>query len=164
MSSPVDSLTITFLTASTALIAGVAGPIVSISVARQQFRASVISNNRERWIEALRDAISEYIAIVTIVVLMARHARSADGDIDLGDQEMLKAIERIVLVKSKIMLMTNPIKDHHRDLGECIEVVHRALISRESLDSEQWRSHLDAITLAGHTVLEIEWARVKRGD
>ena len=164
MSSPVDPLTITFLTASTALIAGVASPIVSISVARRQFKASVISNNRERWIEALRDAISEYIAIVTTVVLMARHARSADRDIDLADQGMLKAIERVVLVRSKIMLMTNPTKDHHRDLCLCIEAVHRALVSKERLDPEQWRSHLDAITRAGHTVLEIEWARVKRGD
>jgi hypothetical protein len=164
MSSPVDPLTITFLTASTALIAGVASPIVSISVARQQFKASVISNNRERWIEALRDAISEYIAIVTNVVLMAHHARSADGDIDLADQEMLKAIERIVLVRSKIMLMTNPTKDHHRDLCQRIEAVHRALVSKERLDLEQWRSHLDAITRAGHAVLEIEWTRVKRGD
>ena len=159
-----DPLTITFLTASTALIAGVAGPIVSISVARQQFKASVISNNRERWIEALRDAISEYIAIVTTVVLMARHARSADGDIDWADHEMLKAIERIVLVKSKIMLMTNPTKDHHRDLCQCIEAVHRALVSKEKRDPEHWRPHLEAITRAGHTVLEIEWARVKRGD
>ncbi len=50
-----DQLTITFITASTALIAGIASPIVSISVARQQFKASVISNNRERWIEALRE-------------------------------------------------------------------------------------------------------------
>jgi uncharacterized membrane protein len=160
----VDPLTITFLTASTALIAGVASPIVSISVARRQFKASVISNNRERWIEALRDAISEYIAIVTTVVLMARHVRSADGDIDLADQEILKAIERIVLVRSKIMLMTNPTKDHHRDLCQCVEAVHQALVSKKRLDPEQWRSHLDAITRAGHTVLGIEWARVKRGD
>jgi hypothetical protein len=164
MSSPVDPLTITFLTASTALIAGVASPIVSISVARQQFKASVISNNRERWIEALRDAISEYIAAVTNVVLMARHARSADGDIDLADQETLKTIERIVLVRSKIMLMTNPTKDHHRDLCQRIEAVHRALVSKGSLDQERWYSHLDAVTRAGHAVLEIEWARVKRGD
>ena len=158
-----DPLTITFLTASTALIAGLASPIVSISVARQQFKASVISNNRERWIEALRDAISEYIAI-TNLILMARHARSADGDVDLADQEMLKAIERIVLVRSKIMLMTNPTKDHHRALCQRIEAVHRALVSKERLDREQWSSHLDAVTRAGHAVLEIEWARVKRGD
>ena len=164
MSSPVDPLTITFLTASTALIAGVASPIVSISVARQQFKASVISNNRERWIEALRDAISEYIAIVTNVVLMACHARSADGDLDWADQEILKTIERIVLVRSKIMLMTNPAKDHHRDLRQCVEAVDRALLSKERLDSEQWRPRLDAIARAGHAMLEIEWARVKRGD
>ncbi|SRR6266403_1607304 len=69
-----DQLTITFITASTALIAGIASPIVSISVARRQFKASVISNNRERWIEALREAIAEYISLVASAALIARHA------------------------------------------------------------------------------------------
>jgi hypothetical protein len=159
-----DQLTITFLTASTALIAGIASPLVSISVARRQFKASVISNNRERWIEALRDAIAEYIAVVTSAALMARRAKVVNGEIIYADEEMLKIAERIVLVRSKIILMTNPTKNCHRDLCQSIEVVHRALVANRHMDLEMWRSHLNAITLAGHTVLEAEWARVKRGD
>ena len=159
-----DQLTITFLTASTALIAGIASPLVSISVARRQFKASVISNNRERWIEALRDSIAEYIALVTSAALIARRAKVVNGEIVYTDEEIIKTAERIVLVRSKIILMTNPTKNCHRDLCQSIEVVHRALVANRSMDLEQWRSHLNAITLAGHTVLEAEWARVKRGD
>jgi hypothetical protein len=59
-----DVLTITFVTASTALISAVTGPLVSYIVARRQIRASVISNNRERWIEALRDSVAEYVALL----------------------------------------------------------------------------------------------------
>jgi hypothetical protein len=55
-----DVLTITFVTASTVLISAVTGPLVSYVVARRQIRASVISNNRERWIEALRDSVVEH--------------------------------------------------------------------------------------------------------
>lgn len=53
-----DPVIITFITASTALIA--ASPIVSISITRRQFKASVIANNREKWIEALREAIANH--------------------------------------------------------------------------------------------------------
>jgi|HubBroStandDraft_2_1064218.scaffolds.fasta_scaffold282228_1 hypothetical protein len=159
-----DQMTITFLTASTALIAGIASPIVSINIARRQFKASVISNNRERWIEALRDAIAEYIAVVTSAALVARHAKIVDGEIVYPDQEILRTAERMVLVRSKILLMTNPNKTCHRHLCESIDAVHRVLVANQTMELEKWRSHLDAITLAGHTVLEAEWSKVKRGD
>jgi hypothetical protein len=53
-----DALTIAFVTACTALISAIVGPAVSYVVARRQIRASVISNNRERWTEALRDSVA----------------------------------------------------------------------------------------------------------
>jgi len=159
-----DQLTITFITASTALIAGIASPIVSISVARRQFKASVISNNRERWIEALREAIAEYISVVASAALIARHATVINGQGAYADEEMRKTAERIMLVRTKIVLMTNPTKMSHRDLCQSIEVVHRALVENQVMEPERWRSQLNTITLAGHAVLEAEWARVKRGD
>ena len=159
-----DQLTITFITASTALIAGIASPIVSISVARRQFKASVISNNRERWIEALREAIAEYISLATSAALIARHATAVNDQRLYADEEMRKTAERIMLVRTKIVLMTNPTKIGHRDLCQSIDVVHRALVASQVMDPERWRSQLDAITLSGHAVLEAEWGRVKRGD
>ena len=159
-----DQMTITFLTASTALIAGIASPIVSIRVARQQFKTSVIANNRERWIESLRDAMAEYIAMVTSISLIARHTKSATAEFTYADPEFLKTAERIVFMRSKILLMTNPMKPLHRDLCQRIDTVHRVLAENRALEHEEWRAHLDAITLAGHKVLHAEWDRVKRGD
>lgn len=159
-----DQMTITFLTASTALIAGVAGPIVSISIARQQFKASVISNNRERWTEALRDALAEYISLVTSAAMIARQTQFIHGENVHLDEEFRKTAERIMLVRGRIRLMTNPSKDCHRELCESVEAVHRALVAHEKVELQQWRSHLEAIMLAGRSVLEAEWRRVKRGD
>ncbi len=156
-------MTITFLTASTALIAGIASPIVSIRVARQQFKTSIIANNRERWIESLRDAMAEYIAMVTSISLIAPHSKSSSAQ-GGADSEFLKTAERIVFMRSKILLMTNPTKALHRDLCESVDAVHRVLAENRVLELEQWRAHLEAITLAGHTVLDAEWERVKRGD
>lgn len=159
-----DQLTITFLTASTALIAGVASPLVSLSVARRQFKASVVSSTRERWIEVLRDAIAEYIAMVTSVALSARHTKVADAQIAYADSDLNKVAERIVFMRSRILLMINPGKFVHRDLRESIDAVHHVLVENMTIDLEQWRGHLEAITVAGHAVLDAEWERVKRGD
>jgi hypothetical protein len=159
-----DPMTITFLTASTALIAGIASPIVSISVARQQFKTSVIANNRERWIESLREAMAEYIAMVTSISLIASHTKVPSTQLAGADAEFLRTAERIVFMRSKILLMLDPKKAPHRDLCETVDAVHRVLAENRVLELEQWRAHLDAITLAGHVVLDAEWDRVKRGD
>jgi hypothetical protein len=160
----VDQLTITFLTATSALVSGVVGPIVSISVARRQIKATVISNNRERWIEALRDAIAEYIALVASVALI-EHCTSGDmGEMVRADEESRRTAERMMLAKSRILLMTDPNHGCHGELCRNIEKVHVALLSNEPLTVEDWRSQLETITSAGRAVLKAEWARVKRGD
>jgi hypothetical protein len=159
-----DQLAITFITATTALIAGIASPIVSISIARRQFKISVISANRERWIEALRESIAEYIALATSVALIRRGIAGDITEIIQADQETRKAAERMMLVKSKILLMTNPNKFYHRELCQSIEGVHQSLISSRTTTLQQWLLQLDAVTAAGHAVLKSEWERVKRGD
>src|SRR5882672_9933673 len=115
-----DALTITFVTACTALIAGVAGPVVSVLVARQQIRASVISNNRERWVEALRDSVAEYVALV-LSASIARQAMGQEHPLVLGsDRALLQIAERIALVKNKIMFMINPNEGGHSELCEAV--------------------------------------------
>jgi hypothetical protein len=49
-----DPLLISLVSACTALVASVAGPLVTLAVARRQFNANVLSANRQKWIEALR--------------------------------------------------------------------------------------------------------------
>jgi len=53
-----DPLLISLVSAATALVASVVGPLVTLAVARRQFNATVISANRQKWIEALRDLLS----------------------------------------------------------------------------------------------------------
>jgi hypothetical protein len=159
-----DALTITFVTACTALIAGVAGPLVSVIVARQQIRASVISNNRERWAETLRDAVAEYVALA-LSASLAKQATRAGHSRRMGvDGALLQTAERIVLVKNKIMLMTNPNEGGHAELCQAIEVIYSALASDQPRSLTKMRADAETVTHAGRAVLKAEWARVKRGD
>ena len=68
-----DPLLIGVISACTALVASIVGPIVTLSVARRQFNATVLSANRQRWIETLRDMLAELISLlVAALVVKAR--------------------------------------------------------------------------------------------
>ena len=52
------------ITATTALVASVMSPFVTLRVARRQFRANVISTNRQKWIDTFRDRLSELLSLM----------------------------------------------------------------------------------------------------
>ena len=159
-----DALTIAFVTACTALISAVIGPAVSYLVARRQIQASVISNNRERWTEALRDSVAEYVALL-ITAATAKQTFGQETLKALGaDHALLQLYERTVLVKNKIMLMTNPNESRYRELCNVIEATYQSLISDDPQSLPKIHSASEAITRAGREVLRAEWIRVKRGD
>jgi hypothetical protein len=162
--SNVNQYTITLITATTAMIAGIAGPFVAYLVARKQIRASVISSNRESWIVALRDALAEYIAIVASAALLIGETRDTFDAIARSDRELLRALERGMLVRCKVLLMTDPKGSADRELHGTIEAVYSALVKREIPAPTEWRARIEAVMSAGRTVMRAEWARVKRGD
>jgi hypothetical protein len=159
-----DALTVAFITACTTLIASVASPMVSMFVARQQIRASLISNNRERWVEALRDCVAEYVGLLLSLALV-KQTTGAGQSLAIGtDGALLQAAERIVLAKNKIMLMLNPSKSSHAELRDAVEASYLALVSDEPASLTKLRADTETITRAGRAVLRAEWERVKRGD
>jgi hypothetical protein len=159
-----DALTIAFVTACTALISPVVGRAVSYVVARRQIRASVISSNRERWTEALRDSVAEYVALL-LSASMVKLTIAQDPAKALGaDHALLQLFERTVLVKNKIMLMTNPNESRYMELCNVIEATYQSLISDDPQGLPKIHSASEAITRAGREVLKAEWIRVKRGD
>jgi hypothetical protein len=159
-----DVITITFVTASTALVSAVTGPLVSYIVATRQIRASVISNNRERWTEALRDSVAEYVALLLSASMVKQTIGQNPLKAVTEDHALLEIVERIILVKNKIMLMTNPDENRYRELCEIVEGTYQALMSDDPEASGRIRIGSEAITRAGRNVLTAEWARVKRGD
>jgi len=159
-----NALTIAFVSACTTLVTSVAGPIVAILVARQQIRASVISNNRERWVESLRDSVAEYVGLLLSLALVKQTTQPGQS-LPIGtDGTLLQAAERIVLVKNKVMLMINPSKSAHAQLGQAMEASYLALVSDQPPSLAKLRADTEMITHACRAVLGAEWARVKRGD
>ncbi|HKE96125.1 MAG TPA: hypothetical protein VKB34_17585 [Povalibacter sp.] len=160
-----DPLLVSLVSACTALVASVAGPIVTLSVARRQFSANVLSANRQKWIETLRDMLAELISLmVAVVVVKARRQGAWDrgqGAI-AEDPKLLMKLERIVLVQWKIRLLLNPTEPDHQELYRAIEAAFIRIQSEESNDAAT-DADLQRMTELTQAILKREWQRVKRG-
>ena len=159
-----DPLIIALVTATTALVSAIAGPLMSYVMSGRQIRASVISTNRERWIEALRDSIAEYVSLLFTAAMIKQVIARDTASAVTGDRDLRQIVERIVLVKNRILLISDPQEGQSGKLCEMIETSYQALASETPQTIATIRSEAEAITQAGREVLRHEWARVKRGE
>jgi hypothetical protein len=53
---------VSLVSACTALVASIAGPLATFRVSRRQFDAMVLSASRQKWIDALRDSLADLMS------------------------------------------------------------------------------------------------------
>jgi hypothetical protein len=159
------STVVSLVSASTALVASVVGPVIALTVARRQFNATVIAASRQKWMETLRDSLAGLIALIraALVVKLQWKDKWDRGRGPLNaDSAMLEKFEHIVLSQSKIDLLVNPTDEDHRLLCQAIETAISRLSAEESVESDT-QSDIQNITRLGQMILRREWQRVKVG-
>lgn len=160
-----DTGMLSLVSATTALVASLVGPLVTLSVARRQINASVLSANRQKWIETLREMLAELISLlVAVVVVKARWRDNWNGGMGAlaAEPGLLTKLERIVLVQWKIRLLINPLEADHRELYRTIESTLERLKAEGSSDAET-SADIEQITRLAQSILKREWERVKKG-
>jgi len=160
-----DPLFISLVSACTALVASVAGPLVTLTVARRQFNANVLSANRQKWIETLRDMLAELISLLVAAMVIKSDWKDKwdqGRGVIARNPELLDKLERIVLVQWRIRLLINPTEADHQELYRGIETAFKRIQSEESHDSET-EVDIENITRLAQVILKREWQRVKRG-
>jgi hypothetical protein len=146
-------------------VASILGPIITLKVSKRQFNANVLSANRQKWIETLRDMVAELISLLTaaLVIKSAWQSKWDKGHGPLRENAaLLQKLERIVLAQSKIRLLLNPTEADHQQLSRAIDTAIKRLQAEESLDSDT-EADIETITTLAQTILKREWRRVKRG-
>ena len=160
-----DSLLISLISACTALVASIVAPFVTLSVARRQFNATVLSANRQKWIESLRDLLAELISLfVAALVVKSKWKDTWNkglGPLD-ADPALIAKLERIVLVEWKIRLLINPAEPDHQQLYRAIDTAFKRLQS-EDMNESDTEADLEMITDLAQKILKREWQRVKQG-
>jgi hypothetical protein len=131
---------------------------IALDVALRQIRASVISANRQRWIDRLRDQLSELITQLMFVNLeMGSKLSTAD--------EIMAKIERAHIIENKIKLLLNPHEEDHTRLVALLRVgienVYKTDKQQVSWKPYEWQG---AVISLSQEILKREWVRVKQGD
>lgn len=163
MLSPIE---VAFVTACTAMVSALIAPFITVRMGRAQIRASVISNNRQRWIETLRDLIAAFCAQAIAATPRRRSLLAAGGGIVTTDADMLDKIEDLLKTFMKIRLMTNPLEADHQEL---VKVLTRTMTTLRTapLDTDlepSIREAVEEIVTKSQPILKREWARVKAGE
>jgi hypothetical protein len=158
-------LPLSLITAMTALVASVMGPFVTLSVARRQFRANVISNNRQKWIETFRGRVSELLSLMNAAQVIKRHSiESWQGGLgpvhaNLG---LADKFERAYMALAEIRLLTNLSDGEHQRLNDALAIA-LAHLQHEELRDDELAASVEEVIALGRTIIRHEWGRVKRG-
>jgi hypothetical protein len=161
----IDSLLIGMVSACTALVASIVGPIVALNVAKRQFSATAISTSRNKRIDTLRDELAELISLLAaaLVVKSKWKGRWEQGRGPINSEPaLLEKFERIVLAQSKVQLLINPDDENHERLAETIDVAIRRIQSEDALDADT-QSDIRTIVGLAQAIMKSEWHRVKLG-
>jgi flagellum-specific peptidoglycan hydrolase FlgJ len=159
------SFLIGMVSACTALVASIVGPIVALNVAKRQFNATAISTTRNKRIDTLRDELAELISLLAAALVVKSkwkdHWEQGRGPMN-SEPALLEKFERIVLAQSKVQLLINPDDENHQRLGETIDAAIRRIQSEDAADADT-QSDIRTIVLLAQAILKHEWHRVKLG-
>ena len=156
-----DSALLSLVSACTALVASIAGPFVTLAVAKRNFNATVISANRQKWIEALRDMLAELISLfVAALLVKVKWKRQREQDKwDQGraalvaEPALLDKVQQMVHTQAKIRLLLNPNEADHQRLYQAIETAGKRLQSAETHESET-EADIEGITKLAQAILK----------
>jgi hypothetical protein len=161
----VDPAILSLISACTALVASIAGPFVTLLVAKRNFNATVLSANRQKWIESLRETLSELISLL-IAALVVKEKWKGNWHGGRGaliaEPALLDKVQRMVLAQTKIRLMLNPGEADHQRLYRALDAARKRLQSEESQEADT-EADIEAITKLAQAILKREWMRVKHG-
>ena len=148
--------TVAVISAITALCAVLLSPLVSMWTAQRQSRVTVLSANRQAWINSLRDLISEYISVAALL-----HAEDwSDRKSDFNER-----VERLSLVNARIQLMLNPKEEDHQRLvsllGQLALTLGEQIASGQKKDSQKAGVVVRQVVPLAQSILKREWERVK---
>ncbi len=147
------------VSAVTALVAVIVGPLVSIFVAKNQINASVVSANRQTWINRLRDELATLVGIV-------HHLPSAHANGSVSADAAITEYGRFVEKFQVIKLLINPKETDHQELIRLIESADKKIIesiNKNQANASEFEASGQRIVAQSQIVLKREWERVKNG-
>jgi hypothetical protein len=153
------------ISACTALVASILSPFVTLTVARREFNANVLSANRQKWIDTFRDRLAELLSLLN-AAQAAKRASTKDWRHGLGplaaDHVFAEKLEKTYRAMAQIQLLTKAEDAAHQALNDTIDQALCLLREDELLEAEL-SACLAETSRIGRSIIRGEWERVKRG-
>ena len=157
---------ITLVFAINAMIASIAGPFVSTWIAKIEFKANVLSVNRQKWIETMCDLVASLNSQLLTTAAIRHTVEEPTGTVIARDPELFRRVENLLRTVSKIELMLNPLEKDHQQLkasmSEAVDQL-RSLPAGGSIEERIEAISREIIQLS-QAILKREWVRVKRAE
>jgi len=151
------------ISALAAIVGVVIGSIVSFLIARQQIKATVISANRQQWINNLRDCIADFQTKAKIALVETSLALNDETAVAANVKNHDEALKGMRFLANKTALLVNPNETDHSELILLIKQLEDHCINGDPNDRAKEEKLQDSITSTGQRILKREWERVKRG-
>lgn len=158
MSTMEIALLTALISSFSALIGVSIGSIVSLRISKRQFSATVLSANRQEWINTLRDTIAEFQSSVVMVSTDTFYKHDKPSA-----QDYLKKIERVSFLRAKTTLLINPSEDDHKKLVEIVDRAFTVGLSRKPDTPDEMGNLQKSLVTVAQAILKREWNRVKEG-
>jgi len=139
-----------------ALYMGAAQNRVAAAIARRQINATLVSGNRQAWIDKLRDAIAEYQAALRSLGFQGGHTYDRTADVDRRQSAML--------LRARVALFINPTEPDHQQLMALMDKGLASAYTAGAAASQESEDTQAAITETAQRILKREWERVKAGE
>lgn len=163
MSKEFIPILVVAISAGSALFGVLIGSACSYFISRQQLRATVLSGNRQKWINTLRDCIAEFQTKAKIAIVEADLAYHQQTSAAANVRNHDEAMKTMRLLANKIALLINPEEKDHAELLSNLNELESHCIDGDPGDREKERILQTSITTIGQTILKREWKRVKKG-
>lgn len=148
------------ISAVTVLVAVLVGPIVTLYVARKQIKSSVVSANRQEWINRLRNEIASFVQEV-------KHVPSAYSADAITVEQAIEKHGEITLKEQVVKLLLNPNEKDHQELLALMSTASKKALN--AINTKRGLSNIldeatEPVIQQTQKILKAEWERVKRGD
>lgn len=124
----------------------------TVNTGARSSRAAVVSANRQKWIDAIRDDLAEFIASRSQMELLGRHGsfEASGQDQILAEARQLR--NRAVMLRARVEMRLNHKEDDHLAL----------LAAMDRYDQELSPEADAALRLVARGIFKAEWTRLKK--
>lgn len=135
-----------------AALAAIASALTAYRASERSIRANVVSTNRQKWIDAIRDDFAEFLSSHEIAYLY----HGSSGTNAALAEEAKVARRRMYFLKNRIQLRLNPDEEPHIEFLDLLDEMREMNTPWSVIEPKTIRSAQD--------IFKAEWEVIKRVD